>query len=818
MPDLDRSFSYAISTNGKYQDKTGSSKGFKLAVFSSCEELAQIAKKDWSPCLFTEGNRNKASFESSSFLYADVDEGCSISEFEEKFKDVTYFILTSRNHQKDKPATSSKPISPAQDRYHVLFPLERVCYDSSELDRRLGELTAEHSFLDKSVKDSARFFFGFDGVQVSFHPGDTFLTCEDTSYLDLPAEPLREAKEKQILDGLKIAASSGALKDYSDWLAVGTALKNEGYTFQNWVDVSDPGVNIREMEYKWNTFDKVGTTSGTLVHFARMGNPGLLVRGESLNQMVQASVLDRNKPKATVTEKEIPVEPRSPYQAVKPGSAKIHQQFDCDQFGNVTRVLYYYGDQFRFVADRKSWAEWTGRQWKHAPDGEGGNVKLAIKEVIAKIRDREAQFYPAGDSKGSDEEKMAAEAFKRFHAFALNAKNSHHVEGVEKLLRVEPAILAMEAEFDANPMDFNCINGTIDLKNGVIKEHDRNSLNTKMGDVTFNKDAKCPKFEKMISDVMCGRNDLVRFLQEYFGYMLTGLPPERIMVIFWGSGANGKSSVVNIIGKILGDYMVSARSETFTQSDKVDKIGQDIVNLKGSRAIIIQETTEGQRLDVQKIKSFTGKDKIRGRYNFARVDIEFVNTGKIILATNHKPTIKGDDDAAWDRVYLVPFERVFKDSERNMGLPQEIMDTELSGVLNWMLEGLKRLISNGMKFTRPTDVAKATDEYRREEDKMGQFIEEHCTYAGNSWIGGDATVEAKIIYNKYKEWTEEVGIKPVAQVRFFKELSQGRPWIQKHRSTASRMYTGIRLRNQDEEFMSREEVTKRQSDETDVPF
>lgn len=812
MSNLGNSVSYAISTNGKYQDKTGSAKGMKMVSFSSVEELRRIAQKDWSPCLFENGNRNKESFESSSFLYADVDEGCSIEKFGEVFSGVEYFILTSRNHQKTKPGTKSKPESPAQDRYHVIFPLEHVCFDSAELDRGLAQLTDKYDFLDRSVKDSARFFFGFDGVEVFHHAGENRLACADQSYLELPTEPLREAKEKQILDSLKSAGVSGLLNEYADWIAIGTALKNEGYTFDNWVEISNPDVDVAEMQRKWDGFAKHGTTNGTLVHFARMANPGLLLKGERL----ESAVL--NRPKPVTTERDVPVLPQTPFPAIKSYSGTVHQQFDCDQFGNVARVMYYHGADYRYVQDHKSWVEWTGTNWRHSEDGEGGNIKRVIKEVIAQIKTRESHFYPAGDTKGSDEEKKAAEAFKKFHAFVVNCKNAHHVEGVEKLLRNESAMATTEKDYDANPMRFNCKNGTIDLNNGALLPHDREDLCTKIGTVEYKPGVGCPSFEKMLLDVMCGRQDLVNFLQEYFGYMLTGLPPDRIMVIFWGSGANGKSSVVNIIKEVMGDYLTTARTETFTQSDKIDKIGQDTVLLKSARGIIMQETTEGQRLDVQKIKGFTGKDTIKGRFNFSRSDIEFVNTGKLILATNHKPTIKGDDDAAWDRVCLVPFERVFKDSERDTGLPDRIINEELSGVLNWMLAGLERLRNRKFKFIKPSDVSKATNEYRREEDKMGQFIEEYCTYAGESWVGATPEVDAKTIYGKYKEWAEESGLKPVAQVRFLKELSQGRPWIQKFRNAKGMVYTGIRLRKEDEEFISKEEAHQRQETEQDTPF
>jgi P4 family phage/plasmid primase-like protien len=809
--------SYVLSTNNKYWDKTGSSRGFKTVSFETVEQLKNIAKKDWSPCVFTDGVRLKDNFEFTSFVFTDIDEGCSIDRFGELFNGYEYYLLTSRNHGKIKPATKTKPEAPAQDRYHVLFPLQEVCYDLAGLEALLRALTDKDSTFpfDKSVKDGARFYFGFDGVEVFYHEGEKHFSVTDNSFIELPLEPLREIKEKQILDSLILAGQQGYLDNYADWLSVGTALKNESYPFEAWVQVSKPGCDQRDMQAKWNGFNKSGTTAGTLVQFARMANPGLLLRGQPLKQATLVSHYDAPKkaPDADRTPTEIAIERIN--QRIE--TAKTYQEFELTQFGTRDRVEYHNGHLIRYVTDRQGWFIWNGSRWQEEADGK---VMALISKTIEGVKTNEAQYYPftEADKSSPIEIKIAAQRYKDFANYLKSSQSSNHVDGTEKLLRSVPSLDSSDTQYDNDAMLFNCENGTVNLETGELLPHDKNNLCSKISGIVYDKNAKAPLWEKMLNDVMCGRKGLVDWLQEYFGYCLTGLPPERVIAIFWGSGANGKSSVINVLSHVLGMYSMTARPETFMKSDNMDKIGQDLVTLRGARNIIMQETAEGQKLDVQRIKAFTGRDKIKGRYLFSRKEITFVNTGKIILSTNHKPRISGDDKAMWDRVKLIPFERIFSESERDQDLPGHIMANESSGVLNWMIEGCLRLKKRGWKFVETAEIAQASAEYRKEEDKMGQFIEENCTFSGTTWVGGEASVQAKTIYGKYKEWCEETGIMATSHVRFFKELSQGRQWIQKSRDAHGMVYSGIRLRNADEEFVSHEEAHNRQSPDEDNPL
>jgi len=806
---------YTLSTNGLYHEAKRSSSGFKTVNFGSIAELESIVKKDWSPCIFEGGTRKKDNFEFSSFLYADVDEGCSIEKFGEIFNEYEYFILTSRNHQKAKPATSTKMESPAQDRYHVLFPLIAPCYDVSELESKLAFLTSNWGFFDSSVKDGARFFFGNDSVQVSYNSGEKHFDILDNSYINMPFEPMKESKDKVILDSLKYAGQQGVLDAYSDWLAVGTALKNEGYSFEDWVYISKDCVDQREMQFKWDSFKKSGTSAGTLVHYGRQANPALLKKGASINHTLANSVYDRT-PSAIAT-KDAREQVIGQINSQISGSSKIAQEFALTQFGTRDRTVYYHGEDIRYVTDRADWMVWSGSHWKSS---DGNKVFSMISQTIEKVEARESMFYPYCKAGKNDPPEMqqAAEKYKNFKSYITSSQTNSHVEGTEKLMRNVTEIVTHETQYDNDPMIFNCENGIVDLNTGELLAHDPDLLCSKIGGVKYDKEAKASEFKNMLLDIMCGKQNLVDWLQEYFGYMLTGLPPDRVFAIFWGSGANGKSSLINITSHVLGSYSVVARPETFLQSDNIDKVGQDLVILRGARGIIMQETSEGQKLDAQRIKAFTGKDAIKGRYNFAKQEITFINTGKIILSTNHKPRVNGDDEAMWDRINLIAFLRVFSDAERDVDLPNRIIKNESSGVLNWMIEGCLRLKARGWKFLPTEEIDAAGEEYRKEEDKMSQFVEENCTFAGKEWLGAVPEVEAKLIYTKYKEWADEVGIKPVAQVRFFKELSQGKEWIKKYRTNSALFYTGIRLRGENEEFVSRKEVVSKKDDESEVPF
>jgi hypothetical protein len=234
------------------------------------------------------GRRNDASFVETGFLLVDVDDGLPITAFEEEYKDFTYFLATSRHHQQEKVSKSGK-LSPACDRYHAYFPTSVPVKDFFQAKAYLRALNQSNPYFDKSVKDLSRAVHGNDKAEVRYHVGHRDILAHLDTLIDQEQDRRNNAEREvagkyletgftrdYLLSCLKKAGNAGAFEDYADWLRLGTALKNTGYSLPDWVNLSHAGA-AHACERAWNSFTANGTptTKGTLLYFAKdyLGRP-----------------------------------------------------------------------------------------------------------------------------------------------------------------------------------------------------------------------------------------------------------------------------------------------------------------------------------------------------------------------------------------------------------------------------------------------------------------------------------------------------------------------------------------------------------------
>lgn len=279
-----------ISTNYANGDKTNTA--FEPISFETTEQLKEIVKKDWTPAV-TIGGRTLDHFAYSQFLFGDIDNDsrevdlhCTIEEFGRLFSELEYYIITSRNHNKNKSKQSGgeKWVSPATDRYHVLFPLTEDCYDAGWISRQLDGLCERHNFFDKSAKGATRFYFGCDS-EVTYHKGNRWIyepetvQQKDAEYVPETNSDLDATLNQRILERLKDAYDKGVFVSYGEWIKVGQALKASGFTIEEFKLVTDDNVSEITINNKWNSFKSTKVTKGTLIEYARMADPNFLTKG-----------------------------------------------------------------------------------------------------------------------------------------------------------------------------------------------------------------------------------------------------------------------------------------------------------------------------------------------------------------------------------------------------------------------------------------------------------------------------------------------------------------------------------------------------------
>ncbi len=434
---------------------------------------------------------------------------------------------------------------------------------------------------------------------------------------------------------------------------------------------------------------------------------------------------------------------------------------------NATRFEINWKDRVRYVPESKTWLLWDGSHW--ARDTSDFVMELA-KETARRIYEEGA---------GLQDEKFRIN-FAKHSAKSLQAER---LRAMVKLAASIPSLVVHAANLDDNPQLLGVKNGVIDLETGELRSARQEDLMTKQAPVEFDPKAKCRQFEAFIKQIMKGDEELISYLRRVMGYCLTGLTDEQCLFFFYGSGANGKSTFLNVIKDVLGDdYCKQTPAETLMAKKNGRNASNDIARLAGARAVLSNEIEEGSRLSESLVKEMTGGDQIAARFLFHEY-FEFRPQFKIIIAGNHQPVIRGNDMGIWRRLHLVPFAVTIPVRKRNPKLSQNLRK-EIPGILNWALRGLREWKNGGLK--PPTAVIKAVTEYRSDMDILGQWIEESCIQGSNYEIG------AAFAYSDYQEWARKGGFQIMSRNglgRRLKERFTGR------HTNSGKVYSGFTLKS-----------------------
>ena len=355
-------------------------------------------------------------------------------------------------------------------------------------------------------------------------------------------------------------------------------------------------------------------------------------------------------------------------------------------------------------------------------------------------------------------------------------KLTNMVESAKRMVPAHPN------EFDRDVLLFNVLNGTVDLRTQQLRPHLRSDLLSKRASLKFDPSAICPQWIAFLARIFADNQAIIEFVQRLFGYCLTGQLTEQIVVILYGTGANGKSTLLSVLRSLAGDYAYHCRPEVFT-AKRGDSQGFELVPLAGVRVVTATETSAGRRLDEALVKEMTGGEPVTCAPKYGDF-FSFQPQFKPLLATNHKPEIRGTDEGIWRRVLLLPFTVTIPEKERDRDLARKL-EGELPGILNWALAGVNDFFKTGLRM--PDEVRSATAEYRAEQDILANWIEEHCT------LDSHASAEYAALYKDYVAWCETNKEEPINKSRFSSSLDErGCP---AHRGAkGKRLRLGIDLR------------------------
>lgn len=433
--------------------------------------------------------------------------------------------------------------------------------------------------------------------------------------------------------------------------------------------------------------------------------------------------------------------------------------------GNAQRLVHRHGQNIRYCTPWGKWLCWDGYRW--AVD-DIAQVNRLAKETVKSIYAEAAEAATPGER-------------ERLAKWAVRSESQARIEAMIALARSEAGIPVRPAELDANGWLFNVENGTIDLHAGELRPHRREDLITKLAPVAYDPGASCPTFTSFLQRIMGGNADLIDYLRRTTGRALTADVSEHRLEIWHGVGANGKSTFMNALLDVMGDYGRTAAPGLLLGRHS-DRHPTEVADLKGARFVGSVEVGENRKLAEELVKQLTGGDRLKAR--FTRQDFwEFEPTHKLFVACNHKPVIQGSDHAIWRRVKLVPFTVVIPEAEQDKKLGEKLK-RERPGILNWLVEGCLQWQRDGL--TDPEKVVAATADYRADMDVIAGFIEDCCT------VEQGKKASATDLYRAYKQYSGENGEQPLRQRDFGVRLGE-RGFTSVRAHGGQRWWSGIGL-------------------------
>jgi putative DNA primase/helicase len=458
-----------------------------------------------------------------------------------------------------------------------------------------------------------------------------------------------------------------------------------------------------------------------------------------------------------------PATPSPPPVAERAPRAELHR----GQLRFAERLADLYGERLRY-AHGLGWYVWDNTRWK--PDLDGYPTRAVIDCLKTALRQLAEMNDPS----------VRGELFKDVRHCESSAAQS----GVLSIAGSLHPFAVAAAMLDTDPYLFNTPDGTLDLRTDNVHEHNPTDLITKIAGCGLDPESDPAPFEKFLTEILPDP-EVRDFVQRLAGYAMLGRTPEHILPIFTGIGANGKSTLVGLLQQAFGDYAITTDPEMLVDKGSAHPTGQ--ADLLGARLAVTHETDQGRRLAAATVKRLTGGESIRARRmreNF----FEFEPSHTIIMVTNHKPKVDGDDPAMWRRIIVVPFTEVIPEEQRDPHLP-DTLAMNLPAVLRWIHDGYRQYTLRGLD--PPEVVRTTTEEYREASDALGRWIGERilATPAGQ--------VKAHHLYTDWVEWCHSRGERPGTEKEFAESMQ--RRGYEKGKVHGVMTYKGIYLYATDSE-------------------
>lgn len=714
------------------------------------EDLRVAAVFDHVCAEYRRNHRSNRDFVRADCLPLDLDNSHSdtpedwkaLEDIQTAFPDVPFYAVPSRNHMKPKEGKLPRP------RYHVYFPIDPVT--SYPAYRKLKERAIERfPWFDVGAKDAARFLYGVDKPEVITIDGGTLLTA-----LLGPSEPFAEPDAPDAGgDPGRAMIPLGARNSTLSHLA-GRLLKRFG---------ADDG-RAREQ------FDARALACEVPLEEAEL-------------ETIWESALKFYRTTVSTSPDYIP-----PDQYAVPDFAPDMVPDYFTDVGEAQCLVSQYGGRLRY-SEATGWIQYDQTRWTENSAKARGLVHALTRQQLRKARDMamkatdafmkaQEQHDEAAEGKAEAEKAIA----EQFHSFARKMQTSSRVTAT--LTEAAPYVQIDVKDLDGNPFLLNTPAGTVDLRTGDMLPHFPEDYCTKLTGCSPSADG-AELFGAFLDRVTCGDAQLRDYLQLVAGMIAVGAVYRECLIIAYGSGGNGKSTLFNLLSYVMGDYAGSMSAETLTVNYRRNT-GPEFAELRGKRLVIAAELEEGLRFDTAVIKKLCSTDPIHAEAKY-KAPFSFVPSHTLVLFTNHLPRVGTSDRGTWDRLVVIPFNAKLRgndDEVMNYGL--YLFDHAGGAALQWMIHGARRFIEADFRIQPPDCVRAAVDAYRAENDWLRLFLDECCE------IGPKYRQPGGALYQKYREYCAQTGEYTRHSVDFSHALQDA--GFELRRTKKGIQYFGLRVR------------------------
>ena len=661
------------------------------------------------------------------------------------FPGVGMIFVYSRSHMKQKGKRGPRP------RFHVYF----ICTETTNSEIYSSwkdRLIADYPYFDDGAKDSARFLFGVKDAVVEVYDGEITI---DEFLADSFAE--WDAAQGQIPEGSR----NKTMSHYA-----GRIIKRLGNTeeahkqFRKEAEKCSPPLDDAELAGIWASAVKFGAKVAAQEGYIppEQYNQDFLLMPEDFSDVGQAIVLSR-------------------------------EYMDRLRFSPATDYIVFNGSFWEESQPNAQGIaqELTARQLEEAET----EIQRCMKEMsengawamLAAMGAKKATAAFSEVQRRSFEKYERAEAYRKY---AIKRRDTKYISAALKEAR--PMIQIEQRVLDADEFLLNLPSGTCDLRTGTVREHNAQDYITKQTAVDPSGDGM-DVWEDALRTFFQGDADLIRYVQEIVGLAAIGKVYIEALVIAYGEGRNGKSTFWNTIARVLGTYSGNMSADTLTVGCKRN-VKPELAEAKGKRMIIAAELEEGMRLNTSNVKQLCSTDEIYAEKKY-KAPFSYVPTHTLVLYTNHLPRVGAIDQGTWRRLIVIPFNAKIEGKADIKNYADFLFKTAGSAVLQWIIEGAKRVISNDYKIVQPKVVRDAIQKYKENNDWLSHFLDDCCE------VGDDFEAKSGEFYNAYRSYCLQMGEYTRSTTDFYSAL-ESTGVVRKRTRTGVIIY-GLKLKSEFED-------------------